>query len=220
MVNYTNTDNSNTNSTHKQMLMLLKMRGAQPASVIAKEFGMTGEGARLHLLKMIKEELIKAEHVPKGVGRPTTLYSLTEKGHTHFPDSHAELTTQLLTSIKMLLGQEALNQVIMARERATLKRYTKAMKNLNDMEDKLNRLVEIRAQEGYMAEWEKKQNSYLLIENHCPICTAATECPEFCRSELKNFRQLLGKDVQVEREDHIIKGARRCVYKITTKSDS
>jgi len=217
--NYNYTDHHKGNSMHEQILMFLKMRGTQPVSVIAKEFGMTSEGARLHLLKMINEELVKTEHLSIGVGRPATLCSLTEKGHARFPDSHAELTTQLLTSIKALLGEEALKKVILAREKNTLTRYTKAMKNLSDVEDKLTRLTEIRIREGYMAEWQKGQSSYLFIENHCPICTAAAECPEFCHSELKNFRQVLGKDVQVERNDHIIKGARRCAYIITAKSE-
>lgn len=216
MENYLNTENGKANVQYR-VLLFIKMNGAQPASVIAKEFGMTGEGARLHLIRLMEEELVKQEHLSKGVGRPVTLYSITDKGHTRFPDSHAELTTQLLTSIKALLGQEALNQVILAREKTTFKRYAEAMKNLNDLEDKLTRLVGIRAQEGYMAEWQKGKNSYLFIENHCPICAAATACPEFCHSELKNFRQLLGKDVQIERDDHIIQGARRCAYKIIPK---
>ena len=40
------------NSAQKQILMVLKMKGAQPASVLAKELDMTNEGARLHLVKL------------------------------------------------------------------------------------------------------------------------------------------------------------------------
>jgi predicted ArsR family transcriptional regulator len=52
----------------------------------------------------------------------------------------------------------------------------------------------------------------LLVENHCPICAAAKECQQFCRSELRVFQQALGDDVRVERVDHILAGARRCAY--------
>jgi predicted ArsR family transcriptional regulator len=34
---------------------------------------------------------------------------------------------------------------------------------------------------------EKEGKEYFLIENHCPICAAATECQGFCRAELSNF---------------------------------
>lgn len=207
-------------SKQDRILLFLKMRGSQPAFVIAKEFGMSNEGARLHLVRLMEEDFVKPAHVSKGVGRPAILYSLTGKGHARFPDSHTELTVQLLTSVRTTLGQEALDQLIGAREKVTLLRYTEAMKDLNGLEEKLNLLVQIRVREGYMAEWEKQQNSYLLIENHCPICAAATECPEFCQSELQNFQQLFGSQVRIERDDHIIKGSRRCAYKITTRGNS
>ena len=65
-----------------------------------------------------------------------------------------------------------------------------------------------------MAEWRKDGDGFLLLENHCPICTAATACQGFCRSELKIFRDALGADVAVERVEHILAGARRCAYRI------
>ena len=59
--------------------------------------------------------------------------------------------------------------------------------------------------------------SYLLVENHCPICAAATECQGLCRAELDIFRSVLGGDVEVTRVDHILSGARRCAYRVTPK---
>ena len=57
----------------------------------------------------------------------------------------------------------------------------------------------------------------LLVENHCPICVAAKACQGFCRSELALFRETLGDKVSVERHEHIVSGARRCVYKISER---
>ena len=70
-----------------------------------------------------------------------------------------------------------------------------------------------------MAEWKKENNDYFLIENHCPICAAATECQGFCRSELNNFQQLLGDAFTVERVEHIVSGGQRCTYRIRTKDE-
>lgn len=53
-------------------------------------------------------------------------------------------------------------------------------------------------------------DAFLFIENHCPICAAAQACMGFCRSRLELFRQVLGEGVRVEREEHILLGARRC----------
>jgi predicted ArsR family transcriptional regulator len=67
-----------------------------------------------------------------------------------------------------------------------------------------------------MAECTKMPDgSILLVENHCPICAAATTCQGLCREELSLFRSVLGDKAQVERTDHILAGARRCAYRIT-----
>jgi predicted ArsR family transcriptional regulator len=65
-----------------------------------------------------------------------------------------------------------------------------------------------------MAEAHKEGAGYLLVENHCPICVAATACQGFCQTELETFRQVLGPDVSIERTEHIVQGDRRCAYRI------
>jgi predicted ArsR family transcriptional regulator len=67
-----------------------------------------------------------------------------------------------------------------------------------------------------MAEVKRENKaSYLFIENHCPICAAATVCKGFCETELDLFRTVLGPDIGVERVEHIVSGNRRCAYRIT-----
>jgi predicted ArsR family transcriptional regulator len=58
-------------------------------------------------------------------------------------------------------------------------------------------------------------SAFLFIENHCPICAAATACQGFCATELDLFRAVLGPDVAVERSEHIVSGGRRCAYLVT-----
>ncbi len=55
-----------------------------------------------------------------------------------------------------------------------------------------------------------------IIENHCPICAAAEACQGLCAGELKLFRAVLGPGVAVERTEHLLDGARRCVYLVRT----
>lgn len=219
MEKYFNTYQRTLNSTPERMLVYLKMRGAQSAAVLSKAFEITNEGARLHLKKLMDDGLVVSEKVSKGVGRPTVLYGLSEKGYERFPNTHAELTVQLLNSIKGILGQEALDQLISAREQETTGRYEEALRTCDDVEQKLDRLVAIRSEEGYMAEWEKDEEGYLLVENHCPICAAATECQGFCRAELNTFRLAMGKHYQVDRTEHIVKGERRCSYRVKASEE-
>jgi predicted ArsR family transcriptional regulator len=198
-----------------RILMFLKMRGEATSLLISKELSITKEGARKHLLNLAVEGLIRPVAKSEGVGRPSTYYTLTEKGLSQFPDSHADVTVQILRSVKNLLGENALDLLINDREKNTYERYEKALVKAESLEQRLEVLVQARSEEGYMAEWTKEGNEYFLIENHCPICAAATECQGFCRAELSNFRNLIGKEYQVERVSHILSGGQRCVYKIS-----
>lgn len=220
MEKYLNLDAYHLNQAQQQILISLKLNGPQTAAALAKELKITNEGARLHLLKLAESNLVIAEQESKGVGRPTSIFKITDRGSILFPDAHADLTVQLLHTIKEELGTEALNKLISAREKDFTKKYNSAMQHENSLEQKLNTLVNMRTQEGYMATWEKNADEYLLVENHCPICSAAKECEGFCRAELNNFKNVLGDQVNIERAEHIVKGDRRCAYRIKPKSQS
>ena len=97
-----------------------------------------------------------------------------------------------------------------------LSAYQSRLEGKTKLKDRISALAEVRSEEGYMAEaHEDGDGGFALIENHCPICAAATECQNFCRSELAIFQQVLGPDATVERTDHLLAGARRCAYRIT-----
>lgn len=203
-------------SVAERLLMLLKTRGPLQATDAGKILGTTGEAARQQFVKLAKDGLAVAVAQAKGVGRPIQLWQLTEAGNARFPDAHSELTVQLLRMVRTKLGEEALNLLIDTREQETRELYCQAMNGTNSIGERVERLVAIRSQEGYMAECQTQADgSILLIENHCPICAAATHCQGFCRAELDVFRQAL--QAPVERTEHILSGSRRCVYRVVTE---
>jgi predicted ArsR family transcriptional regulator len=208
-------------SAADRLLMLLKTRGPQTAADLGAVLGITGEAARQQLLKLAGDGLVEATAEVRGVGRPSQLWRLTASGHTRFPDTHAELTVQLIHTIKTVLGEEALERLITVREQETRTAYAAALEGSVDLRERIARLSAIRSREGYMAEWRVEGDGYLLIENHCPICAAATACQGLCRAELELFREALGAEATVTRVDHILAGARRCAYRIArTDSDA
>jgi predicted ArsR family transcriptional regulator len=121
----------------------------------------------------------------------------------------------LITHVKTLFGEAGLHQLIDARESQARVSYAARMQAAPDLAARLQALAAIRREEGYMAEVRQEPDgSWVLAENHCPICAAATQCQQFCRSELALFQQLLGPEVNVRRDEHILAGARRCAYRI------
>src|SRR5262245_42564642 len=198
-----------------RLLMALKTRGPQTTADLGAALGSTGEAARQQLAKLAADGLVKAMSETRGVGRPSQIWSLTEAGHARFPDTHAELTVQLHHSIRTVLGEGALERLMAARETETRAHYAAALAGAATPQERIARLATIRSREGYMAEWRREGDDYLLLENHCPVCAAAAACQGLCRAELDLFREVLGAGATVTRTDHILAGARRCAYRIT-----
>jgi predicted ArsR family transcriptional regulator len=201
-------------ASRDRFLARLKLRGPQTAATLATDLGITGEAARQQLFKLAAEGLVEASAPPCGVGRPAQIWQLTEKGSSRFPDTHAEVTVQLIRGIRAQLGEKALDRLLAARAGDSVANYRKALVGAKNLGECVRRLAEARSREGYMAECQAVEGGYLLIENHCPICLAATECQGFCRSEQEVFQKVLGREVTVERVEHILGGDRRCVYRI------
>lgn len=206
------------NASADDILFLLKTRGPSQTLGVAAYLGVSRQAARQHLERLAAEGLVEHTTERAGVGRPRRAWSLSAEGHARFPDTHAQMTVELIEAARAEFGQAGLDRLVARREQATGAAYARAMDGAASLEDRLARLAAARAAEGYMAEWRREADgTWLLIENHCPICAAATVCQGFCRSELAMFQALLAP-AAVERAEHILAGARRCAYRVTDLS--
>ena len=202
--------------TGERILYLLKTKGPQPAAALAQKLRITAMAVRQHLYRFREEGLVDFDDERRPVGRPARIWRLTEKAATRFPESHAELTLEMIEAIRASFGEKGLDKLLHERTQRQLKSYRDRMRTAGtDLADRVQALSEIRSAQGYMAECIKQPDgSILLAENHCPICVAAQSCQGLCREELSLFREVLGKKATVERTDHILAGARRCAYVI------
>jgi predicted ArsR family transcriptional regulator len=199
-----------------RVLYALKSSGPQSADALARRLKVTVVAARQQLGRLLDKGLVAFEDHREGVGRPKRVWSLSEAGNARFPDSHATLTVDLIQAIGAALGPDALDRVIAEREKATRRIYAERVRPGRSLAERAKLLAEQRAEEGYMADVKRQPDgSLLLVENHCPICVAAKAYQGFCKSELNLFRDVLGAEAKVEREEHILAGARRCAYRIT-----
>ncbi|WP_265518575.1 helix-turn-helix transcriptional regulator [Nitratireductor luteus] len=199
----------------QRILFALKTKGAMTAQRLASRLGITVVAVRKQLARLESERLVTYREITEGRGRPERLWRLTAEGHERFPDSHSELTLELISAVRSIFGEAGLEQLIAAREETARHVYSDAISHGESLESKVETLARLRQREGYMAEVKTLDDgAILLVENHCPICAAATACQGFCRSELAVFRAVLGDGVAVTRTDHILAGARRCAYRI------
>jgi predicted ArsR family transcriptional regulator len=169
----------------------------------------------LEIYALQREGLVASEERPVPIGRPAKFWRLTREADHLFPEAYAELSVALIDSVKDAFGQEGLERVLTSRCARQRVDYGKRIKPQDSLDRKLAELAKVRTEEGYMAEVRREDDgSFLLVENHCPICAAANACQGFCSTELDLFRSVLGPGVTVERAEHIIKGDNRCVYRV------
>ncbi|MDX7760031.1 metalloregulator ArsR/SmtB family transcription factor [Aeromonas hydrophila] len=201
------------NASTDKILFLLKSHGPQSAAELGEQLQMTSMGARQHLMTLEADGWVSFNDEARGRGRPVRLWHLTEQAWQRFPDSHSELTLQLIDNIQQLFGEVGMERLIAQREQQQLARY-QAELTQPAMADRLAALTAQRTREGYMADFRQEEDgSWLLWESHCPICAAARACRGFCRSELEMFRRLLAP-AGVEREQYLLEGDHRCLYRI------
>lgn len=204
--------------TRQDLLTRLKTEGPSDAGTLAEALGVTAMAVRQHLYDLQAEGFVDTRSEPRPVGRPAKLWFLTPAADRFFPDAHADLAVGLIETLRDSLGEVALDKLIQDRSRRQMALYREAVVDAPGLKEKLEALAEIRTREGYMAGVEDTEKGLVFVENHCPICSAARACSGLCAMELEVFQAALGPDCIVEREDHILAGARRCAYRVSLKS--
>jgi predicted ArsR family transcriptional regulator len=172
---------------------------------------------RQHLYRLKDARLVDFSDERRKVGRPARIWKLTGEAATRFPDSHGDLTVEIIGAVRAAFGEAGMDKLLAERTKRQKDEYRARLKPAGSSIAKRAQLLsEIRREQGYMAECTKMPDgSMMLVENHCPICAAASTCQGLCREELSLFRAVLGDKARVERTDHILAGARRCAYLIT-----
>ena len=198
------------------VLYQLKTRGPQTAAQISKRLGVTPMAVRQHLYRLAERGEASFTDERRKVGRPARVWRLTPAAAARFPDSHGDLTVEIISAVRSAFGEKGMDRLLSERSKAQLEQYKRRVKPAGkSLLACAKALAEVRREQGYMAECtQMADGSILLAENHCPICAAATTCQGLCREELSLFREVLGPHAKVERIEHILAGARRCAYRI------
>jgi len=207
--------------TRRRIVKLLKTRGAQDSARLAATLKVTPMAVRQHLYALQQEKLVTAEERPVPVGRPAKFWRLTADANRLFPDAYAELNVALIEAVGKTFGAEGMQRLLTTRLAAQTADYSARIDRSSPLAMRLRQLARVRTEEGYMAEVKPDgRGAFLFIENHCPICAAASACKGFCETELDLFRGVLGPAVRVERAEHIVSGDRRCAYRVTEPESS
>jgi len=196
-------------STKDKILQTLLGHPKITINDIAESVGINPISVRHHLTNLQMEGLIAAEEERHGVGRPRLVYSLTEDGMERFPTKYLRLTTRLLTQMKESMPALAVAKMFSQIAEEMANEYSEQMKGLS-MEERLDFVKEMLAQEGFTVEWEKKDGDYQIHEISCPYYQIGIAHPEVCTVDQTLISKMLA--LPASKVQCILDGSAHCTY--------
>lgn len=196
-------------STRDRILQTLLRRPRLSTNELAEAVGINPISVRHHLANLQFESLVTAEEERHGVGRPRLVYLLTEEGMEKFPTRYLRLTTRLLTQMKDKFSQPMVSEMFKELATTMASEHAAELKNLN-LEERLNFMKTALADEGFVIEWEKNDNQYLIHEITCPYLQVGQSHPEVCTVDQTLISTMLA--VPANKIQCILSGANHCTY--------
>ncbi len=200
-------------NTREHIIFELKRAGTLTTKELAETLDISNTAIRQVLNALQAEQLVAAHTVRQPQGRPSYVYSLTQRGHELFPDAYDTLAQELLDTVRELGGEDMVRELMEKQIEKKEERY-RVLVNGRSLLEKLIQLRELRQQDGYMAEVvEKDGDRVALREYNCPILRIAKDHPQLCVHELELMERLLG--VNIERTHHILSGEHFCCFEVS-----
>ncbi|MCM3269853.1 helix-turn-helix transcriptional regulator [Paenibacillus elgii] len=201
-------------STRRALLILLKKRGKISIQEAAEQLGISGVAVRRHIHELQKDQYVQTNIQRQSAGRPTYLYSLTEKAGALFANGYDAIVNDLLDEVKDEFGDGQVSRLFHRRREKWLQRHEDTFRGL-DLEKRVERLAQLQEQEGYMVKVEKRgDRTFVFEEANCPIYQVAVRYRQACQCELSLFQALLA--APVTRTECIADGGRKCRYTINS----
>ena len=170
---------------------------------------------RHHLNALLAEGAIEAASVRRKVGRPYYVYSLSERGQELFPKRYVRLTSRLLDEIKGRLPEEVISEIFAGVVDTVLSDHRGEFEHL-PLEKRLDYLVELLSDEGFLSTWERTADGYRLVEYSCPYLSIGSAHAEVCNFDTQLMTGVL--QLQVQQDSCMLLGAKCCQFTIESEA--
>ena len=211
-------------STKEDILQYLLKQGQATAQELAETLDITPQATRRHLKDLEGEGLIEHQPMQGGLGRPQYIYYLSKQGRDRFPNRYGEFAVSFLDTLTETVGETQVKEVLRKQWERKADEYRQRIGE-GTLEERVKKLVQLRQEEGYMAEihlantkngLNGHSKGFILAEHHCAISEVAESYPTVCGHELEMFAAIL-PDCTIERTHWINEGEHNCGYLIKAK---
>jgi predicted ArsR family transcriptional regulator len=126
-----------------------------------------------------------------------------------FPTRYLRLTSRLLDQMKSSLPEPMVSKLFAEMATSLADEYSEQMQGLS-MEERLELISDLLAEEGFTVEWEKINDQYRIHEITCPYLQIGLSHPEVCTVDQTLISKMLA--VPAEKVQCILDGSAHCTY--------
>lgn len=198
-------------STRDIILRTIKQQYRATVNDLAEAADVSPVTVRHHLNSLQADSLLESESVRRKVGRPYHVYSLTQKGQELFPKRYARLSTRLLEELKRQFPADVVRSLFRNVVDGIVDENREEFERL-DFEERLDYLVELLDDEGFLARWEKDGEIYHLIEYSCPYMSIGQEHTEICTFDKTLIATVL--DTELKQHSCMLQGDNCCEFTV------
>ena len=204
-------------STRDRILQTLLKKPKSTINDLAEAVGINPISVRHHLTNLQMEGLVESQEERHGVGRPRLVYVLTSEGMERFPTRYLRFTTRLITQMKETMPEPMVSKLFGQIAEDLAGEYANEIKGLS-MEERLDLVKELLAQEGFTVEWEKKDDQYQIHEISCPYYQIGVAHPEVCTVDQTLISKMLA--LPANKVQCILNGGAQCTYVVQPAAKS
>src|SRR5712692_10352418 len=198
-------------STRQQILEYLQRHGRGTVKELGQLLGLTPTGIRQHLTVLERDGLVAAHEERGRVGRPTLVYSITEKADSLFPKTYDLLASVLLEEIRATDGNEKLHQLLQKVARRLAAPYKERVDG-KAAGERVQETARIMEEQGCLVDWTESEGEYTIDEYTCPFPKTAARDRSVCALHVEFVRILSDADTRLTRS--LLRNERACTYRI------
>ncbi len=177
---------------------------------LGDKLGVMPVTVRAHVNVLERDQLLRGvEHRTGRAGRPSRVYSLTEKAQELFPNSYDNLATHILDSVRELHGDESAARLIDKVGQDMADAHSDELEN-KPLSDKVETAAQILNDNGCLATWEKVDEKYVLTAHNCPYLHVVEHTPDICHMEVAFLEKAL--QTRVRLDDSLPAGSPHCTF--------
>ena len=198
-----------TSPTREVILRTLKSQDKCTVNDLAKAADVSPVSVRHHISALLANDLVVAEEVKHGVGRPYHVFSLTDKAFELYPGRYFSLTNRLLDEIKDHVSENLVADLFSGVASAMAAEYASQLEGLS-LGERLPILMEMLANEGFDSEYEWRDDQVVIRELGCPYLQIGRVHPEVCAVDTNFIATAL--DLPIERVNCLLDGDTHCTF--------